>query len=214
MKRKLLAIVLGLIALPTAGWAQADCFDCVLGIYDDEQLTRNFGTIEPGVPKDLYIGLKLAPGQTGVTGIELSIAGISLLDNLFIVEFVGLPQADAVVGTTVEAPADTTASSTGTGGVNLAWTICQEGTNRAIARLSLLALGAVAPDHVLQVLRKFPPSDPRWLTPNLVKCDPPDYTVVRITGGCYVANPTGNPVGRCQLPVAEGTWSGVKGLFR
>jgi hypothetical protein len=213
MKRKLLAVVLGLIALPVAGWAQENCFDCVLGIYDDEQLTRNFGTIEQGVPKDVYVGLKLTGGLVGVTGIELSITGISLLDNLFIVEFVGLPQADAVVGTTVEAPADTTASSSGTGGVNLAWSVCQEGSNRAIARLTLLALGPVAPDHVLRVLRKFPTSDPAWLTPILVKCDPPDYTPVRLTGGCYVANPTGNPTG-CQLPVAEGTWSGVKELFR
>ena len=70
-------------------------------------------------------------------------------------------------------------------------------------------------DTVFQVKRKYPTTDPGWHTPAFIRCDNPAYTTVRVTGGCYVLNPSGNPtVGTCQLPVQGNTWTGVKGLFR
>jgi hypothetical protein len=45
-----------------------------------------------------------------------------------------------------------------------------------------------------------------------VACNAPIFQVYRVTGNCYVINPTGNPVA-CQLAVTPATWSSVKSLY-
>jgi hypothetical protein len=75
--RKLLLVALGVLALPALAVGVEDCADCNLGIFagPDINNTTNCGTIGVGAPTDVYLGIRLTPSETGVTGIEFSVAG-------------------------------------------------------------------------------------------------------------------------------------------
>lgn len=212
--RKIALLILGLVALPGLAFAQQeilDCPDCILGVWTDTNLQINWVDVPPFTPTVVYLGMQLGAGQTGVTGVEFSIHGFD--SSTLILQDVTPLEPATVVGT-APAPADTSAGSSGTGGMNIAWPGCMPGT-RALASMTLLSLSTSITDRVIKVLRKFPPSSPNYNNkPVLVGCDIPVYTAARITGGCFIVNYSGNPVGTCALGTAPSTWSGVKELFR
>jgi hypothetical protein len=64
-------------------------------------------------------------------------------------------------------------------------------------------------------MHKFPPSNALYnFKPVLVRCDT-EFTSVRISGGCYVANWDGSTVLPCdrKTSVQTTSWSAVKQLF-
>lgn len=214
--RKLLLVALGVLALPTLAMAQTqDCADCVLGIFDgpDINATTNCGTIGVGAPKDVYLGVRLSGAETGVSGIEFSIAG---MEGLLLIGTEALTPASVTLGSP-PAPADTSATSTGTGGMNVAWATCLSGSQQLI-KLSLLSFGPQA-DKVLKVMHKFPPSNLNYnLHAVLTRCDPPNFTAVRVSTGCFTLNPSdpaGPPGCRCfSTPVEAKTWGAMKRLYQ
>jgi hypothetical protein len=72
---------------------------------------------------------------------------------------------------------------------------------------------------VLKVYRRFPSTNPTVESQMFTQCNAPEFTQTRVTGGCFVINPTGVPgdtIDGCQLitPVAPTTWSTIKSLYR
>ena len=216
MRKLLLVVALGVLALPAIVLAQADCPDCVLGIYDGPDInnTTNCGTIAVGVPKDVYLSIRLAGGELGLSSIEFSVAGLT---GLLVVAQEAISPAALDLGV-LQAPADTSATSTGTGRRSFAWLGCRDGS-QALVRISLLALTPLS-ERVLKVMHGFPPSNPNYGLngPVITRCDNPAFTAVRIKGGCYTLNPT-DPSGpascRCySTPVEAKTWSAMKRLYQ
>jgi hypothetical protein len=121
----------------------------------------------------------------------------------------------ALVFGTAPSPPDTTAASTDIGGITAAWTRCLEG-NVALFRLSIFTVETLV-DRVLVVKRSYPATNPDWNAPIMTRCDPPQYSAARVSGGCYVLNPSGAPLD-CTAPqavaVLESTWSRMKELYR
>ncbi len=157
MKRTL-RIVLWAAALtmPAQLWATENCFQCVLGIWDDPALTRNIGEIVAGQPKDIYVGIKFAEGYHDIDGIELSVAG---LQSFLVMEWEPIIPPPVIMIENIQAPADTSTSSTSTGGINVFWHDCLVG-DQALLRVRILASGDVT-NGVLQVKRHYPPRCPR-----------------------------------------------------
>jgi hypothetical protein len=220
MRKLMLLIVVGLLALPVmAGAQQVRCETCSIGLFDDPALNKNFGDMAGGTPKDIYVGVILDAGtETGVTGLEFSVSGIRQAEDGILVLSVDALTADPLTISlgTAPAPADTTSTSSGTGGLNLAWATCQSGG--ALVKMSLLTFTGVGTNKVFKVLRKYPPSNPEYAVPLFTRCDGPLFTKVGVPGGCYIANWDGvtDPVELCQTHVAveKSTWSGMKQLFR
>lgn len=213
-RRARLALLILMMA-PTSALAQiGNCPDCILGLYDDTSFASNFGVSAPFVAKDIYLSIDLAAPETGVTGIEFSVAGITG-SPLLVIGVTPLIPAPVVLGS-LAAPADTSATSVGTGGMNIAWPTCLAG-DRALVKVTLFHPVPVV-NQVLRVMHRFPTTNILYnKRPVLVRCDAPTFTAVRINGGCYVLNPNGDPGTPCPIgPVAvEGrTWTGVKQLFR
>jgi len=211
-----LAIAFWIVALvPGLTLAQGDCFDCVLGLWEDPALTVDRGTIQPNELKDIYLGIKLDGTADKLVGVEFSVAGLSLSDGLILVGAVPLGPRALVWGT-VPAPADTSVRSTGDGGVTVAWSSCLSGT-QALMKLTVFTTSPVV-DKVLVVKRSYPPTDPGLGTPLMFSCDPPVYTARRVTGGCYVLNWSGSPVpcvnSHSVMAVQNETWGAVKTMFR
>lgn len=210
--RLALACLLTISCAPVLAAAQ-DCFDCVLGIWDDPALTQNRGRITPGEPKEVYVGIKLADGVRVTSGVEFSISGLDQ-DGLYLLGATPLGSRAVVFGT-VPAPEDTTATSTGIGGATVAWSQCLEG-DVALLKLVLYSVDPIA-DRMIEVKRSYPPTNPDWHTPVHIHCDAPTYTASRVTGGCFVLNPAG-PATSCQslklVGVETVTWSGIKTLYR
>jgi len=212
--RSACVLLVAALALPAMAAAQ-DCLDCVLGIWDDPALTTNRGEIVPFEPKDLYVGMKLAGGISDFAGVEFSVFGLDR-DGLLLLGATPLGPKALVWGT-VPAPEDTTETSEGVGGVTAAWSTCLEGSV-AIMKLVVYATADLS-DHVLQVKRSYPTSNSSWRVPILVRCDPPYYSIARVTGACYVLNassPTGDCAAMQNNPTAVtlATWSGMKQLYR
>lgn len=206
MNKKLSMLLwLGLLALPRQGWAIDDCFQCVLGIWDDPGLTRNVGEIVAGQPKDIYIGIKYAEGFQEAVAVEFSIAGLGPILVAGVETIVPTAIACGYVG----APADTSAGSTHGGGCHFAWPGCLAG-NQPLLRVTLLFFSGDITNGLLQVKRKYPPSEPGVRTPLIYQCDRPTYTPTRVQGGYYILNWNGDPtVGLDRAP-----WSTVKQLYR
>jgi hypothetical protein len=206
--------MIGLVALPALALAQGVdfCQDCTLGIYDDAQLSKNFGTTTPFVAKEIYVGINLGNGRTGVSTIEFSITGFNPANVLVTNTEGATPIAPNVLLGSVQAPADTT---TGSGGMNAAWMECVVGSG-PLLKLTLLPINAT-PNTILRVVRKFPTSNPNFLQSAVITaCDNPNYTPSRVKGGCYVLawDGTTNPT-ECPLftGVASTTWGTVKTLY-
>lgn len=215
MRHALAFLSVLVLALPGPSTAQTyDCFDCILGIYDDPTLTTNFGVSATGVPKVVYLGIDFAGVESELTGVEFSITGMRFdTDGIIIIDIQEIPNGFRLGS--APAPADTSATSTGLGGMNIAWATCLT-NDRVLARITLLHLEPVV-NHVFQVKRRYPTTSFEWHTPILVRCDIPAYSPVRITGGCYMLNWNGDPNVPCApvlIGVEAGTWSGVKQLFR
>jgi hypothetical protein len=210
MRRNLLAFLGALIlAGPAAAQPHVDdCFGCVLGIWDEMELTTTSGSIAVNTLKDVYIGIKLDPAQrfNGLTGIEFSIAGFG--QDLLVAGF------DTIVPTTrvpegPQAPADTSETSQATGGVHISWSTCLRGS-QPLAKLTLLAFSEIS-DRVLRVMHAFPPASPAWRTPVFTQCDAPVFTATRVTGSFYCLNPGPH----CPIDAVESSsWSSIKQLFR
>jgi len=197
---RLAAFLLGLLlSLPTPSFAQIfDSFDCTLGLYDDPGLTAPTGTLVPGVPKDLYLGIKFADFFHGLTGLEFSIAGVRQdTDGILVLTVEPLVLTSVIIGS-VQSPADTSASSRETGGMSIAWPSCLTG-DQALLRIKILALAPVS-DRVLRVIRKYPTSNRQWNTPVFTMCDDPVFTSVRLSGNCYGLN----LLGPLDCPVQPG----------
>ena len=191
-----------LLNMPRQVWAIDSCFQCVLGIWDDPALSSNLGEIVAGQPKDIYIGIEFAEGFNETSGIEFSIAGLSA----FLVVGVEPIIATTIAGV-IWAPADTSMSSSGVGGLSIAWPGCLVG-NQALLRVSLLALSDVT-NGLLQVKRHYP-TNGGWRTPVFFQCTNPQYTPTRVKGGYYILNWNGDP----SVRVDGATWSTVKQLYR
>ena len=190
-----------------------DCFECVLGIWDDEALTTNQGTILPGEPKEIFVGVKLREDIESISGVEFSIAGVDD-DDLLLIGAVPLGPRALVWGL-APAPPDTSDTSDQVGGVTVAYSQCVP-SHQALLKLTVYTTHDLT-DKVLVVKRSYPSTNPNFHTPVFMACDGPYFTMTRLSGGCYVLNPSGN-VMDCLHPnvvaVEEKTWGGVKNLFR
>ena len=193
MKKTLLAI-LCLTVLPGLALAQTEpqtCFECVMGIYSDLAMTSVSGSIPSGTPTDVYLGVQFdaAGHETGLSGIEFSVSFKPSNQNGFILAGADpIPPGATPIGSPT-APADTSAGTTGTGGMNVAWATCQAGG--ALMKLTFLSLGANT-NEIIQIKHKYPPSSPVWHTPIFTRCNGPTFTTVRVREACFVANPSGN----------------------
>lgn len=215
MRRALVLTLASLLAASRAG-AVDSCFDCLIGIYDDPALTQSKGTITVGVSKEIYVGARLAAGETGLAAIEMSIAGLNK-DGLLVVGTEPLGPRALVWGNTIAAPADTSDASTGDGGVTAAWSLPRR-SGDALLKVTILATQPVQ-DHLLLVKRSYPTTNPTWRTPAFTRDDTPNFTAVRASGGCYALNVTGGLLADCATisrvtGVSAKTWSGVKQLYQ
>jgi hypothetical protein len=170
--------------------ASEDCFGCVLGIWDDPGLTQRTGTITPGIVKDLYVGIKYAGPFDGLTGLEFSISGLRQVEDGILVlsvdDLTGV--SPFILLGTVPSPADTSAASADTGGINVAWGSCITGS-QALLKVSILTFTTIS-EKVIWVKRRYPPTNEAFHTPVVYQCDV-DFTATRVTGGCYGLNLTG-----------------------
>ena len=212
--RALPAVVCALLWAPERARAVDDCPGCVLGIWDDDHLTRNYGYSSPGTVKIIYVGMGALAAADLFNNIEFSIAGLRAEDGIFVVAVSCAQDAHPTCIGSVASPADTSITSVASGGLVTNWFDCFGGSRPLIA----VALVHVEPrsDHVLQVKRKYPTSNPAWQTPVARRCQPGN-TAVRVRGGCYVLNPTPGQPSPCALEnVARTapTWSQLKNLYR
>ena len=216
--KKLLLLMAMLLAMSGSAWAQVEpCPGCVLGLYDAENLSQNYGNFG-SFTKTIYLGIKYDPNSTfdSCTGVEFSIQGLpaTALPPQFNIRDGGF----AVGPATPVSPPDTTAVDA-IGGWNVTWTECQPG-NKVLVEIVIISLDPLPENTVIRVLRKWPTSE----TPHVLftQCNFPSFTLTTMQGDCYVLNATGNPgdlVGDppCELrgvAVEANTWSGIKQLFR
>lgn len=219
MKKLMLLIVAGLMALPVLAWAQPNrCDTCFMGLFDDVQLNQNFGDVASGTPKDIYLGLILDEAtETGFTGLEFSIYGMRQAEDGILVLSADALTTDPPAATigSIPAPADTSSTSTSTGGINIAWATCQQ--PGAVLKIQILTFGTLS-NKVFKILRKYPPASPNYPNPSFFRCDFPVFTQVAIPAGCYIANWDGvtDPVELCapHVAVTRSTWAGMKQLYR
>src|SRR5206468_3009230 len=141
------------------------------GLFDDIALTSCSGTVPAGTPKDIYLGIRFDPAGrfNGLREIEFSIAGLGQ-DVLIRSDWPGLCPSQGAPS----APADTSAASTGIGGMDVELCTCSSGS-QALLRFTIIALYPLT-DRVLQVKRKYPTSNPAWRTPVFFQCDDPTHT--------------------------------------
>ena len=222
MRKVLLAIAI--LMIPVSSFAADECPGCLLGIFDNETLDKNYGTWVGGngdPAKVVWVGIIYDPATieefSGFTTVELSVSGLptTIFGNQ---SFEGVPSPAITLGNAIETPLD---EETGTGGVNMAWDSCIPG-DRAFIKLSLLSFDLLGDDVVFRIRRKFPPGNPSDPVPLITKCDAPIFTAATMEAGCYVLNPTnptpGTIVDGCELKnftnAVEGiTWSTLKSLY-
>ncbi len=218
--RKMLLVSTGLLLLlPVLALAQAprDCPTCLLGLFDDTALNKNCGTITAFTAKDIYLGAILTGTETGLTGLEFSLANMRQTeDGILVTAVEGITEfpPNIFLGS-VQAPADTSATSAGTGGANVNWPACVQGTKLPLLKISILTFNALT-DKQFTVMHKFAPSNPAYGLggPIIIACDAPTYTPIRVTGGYYIANPSANPPAVCFITVNSETWGAVKQMYR
>ncbi len=220
MKKLLLAM--SLLCVANVGLAQVStpCPNCILGIYDDINLSKNFGTwTTPS--KTFYLGIRYDPtsGYDALTYIEFSVEGLPVT---FLPPSIMPLNGGIKSGPTINTPPDTTAVGA-EGGLGVAWTVCQT-DDIALIEMTFVTFDPVPNDMIMRVHRKFPSNDSATESVLFTTCEFPLFPKVRVTGGCYVVNPTvglgqsvGNPpctLWRDPTPVEQKTWSGVKELYR
>jgi len=195
-----------------------NCPNCKIGLYDEVFLNKNFGDVTAGTPKDIYLGVYLDPAtETGLTGLEFSIYGMRQAEDGILVLSVDAltPDPPALTLGSIPAPADTSSTSTGTGGFNVAWATCQQAG--ALLKIQILTFSPLS-NKVFRVLHRYPPSNPLYTSAIFTKCDAPEFTATTMSEGCYIANWDGvtDPVQLCapRVPVTTSSWSGMKQLYR
>ena len=166
----------------------------------------------PFVPKAIYVIAQLDANLGGLTGAEFSVYGLDQQPNLMILSYAPQGVGALVFGDAPWAPADTSATSTGTGGITMAWPECRMGTAVPLLQILIMALGPVDP-HPVEILRRFPPTHPTMPRPLVILCDGPWFTALSAASGCYWLN---QPYAcwLCVDATEPQTWGGVKGLFR
>lgn len=211
--RKILSAILVIASSPgiVLGQTGDACPECVIGLWQ-RPFSQNFGFTTQFNPITIGVGYWSSAGSA-VQEVEFSISNLSD----FIVSFEPTPGATLVMGTP-PAPSDTT--GTEAGGMRIAWDTCLPAGDVTVMTLTITPLLPNTDDHVLWVLRKFPPSVPGALAPLFTKCGAAAPTTA--TGGCFVLNPIEpNPdqiVDGCfyyaGLAVEQQPWSSVKMLYR
>lgn len=184
------------ILLASAARAQSQ-FDGSLGIYDDPAMTQNSGIMD-GPMKSVWVGMPVdGPLGGRSTGYEFSILGL----DAFTTVLTQYPIAPNIALGDVAAPPDTTM---GTGGLNVAWPTCLP-PGQAFLELQLFDLDPPQ-NHVLRVLKRFPPSNPQFPYPRAFTCDAPCFCVFVLRGETYILNPT------VQTEATQ--WTAIKSLYR
>jgi hypothetical protein len=212
-------LAIPLLCLASSGFAQEStpCPDCIIGVYDDVDLAKNYGTWTSAT-KSFFLGIRYGPssGYESLSGIEFSIDGLPVMWSPLVTPLNG----GIRIGGSLHTPPDTTAAGAA-GGWAVAWPVCQTG-NIALVEFTLVSFDPIQNDLVIRVHRRFPSLS----TPSVLftTCEFPVFPKVRVTGGCYVVNPTvrvGESVGDppCTLwadttPIEARTWSQVKELYR
>ena len=156
--KKLLLLMAMLLAMSGSAWAQVEpCPGCVLGLYDAENLSQNYGNFG-SFTKTIYLGIKYDPNSTfdSCTGVEFSIQGLpaTALPPQFNIRDGGF----AVGPATPVSPPDTTAVDA-IGGWNVTWTECQPG-NKVLVEIVIISLDPLPENTVIRVLRKIDPGAP------------------------------------------------------
>jgi len=111
------------------------------------------------------------------------------------------PIAPVIALGNVAAPPDTTM---GAGGLNLAWPTCLP-PGQAFLELQLIDLDPPQ-DHLLRVLKRFPPSNPNVPYPRASTCDAPCFCTYALRGETYVLNPA--------IRSESVGWTAIKNLYR
>jgi hypothetical protein len=162
--------------------------DCLLALYDDEAMTRIAG-LASGASKTLYLGIRsdaTTPAQ--LTGIEFSITGLQAFD--VVVEPRDNP---TVILGTPGSPAGID-SVYGLGGMNIAWAQCLPG-DRVLAQLTLVPKNGWPPaGSMMEVRRRYPPTNASLPYPVITDCDEPYYTARGVRGGRYLLGISGTPI--------------------
>ena len=211
--RKRLSVFLGLMVLPAWAFAQMctvqNCGQCYLQLFDDAALTQVTGTIAPLTMKDIYLGVTMSSPETGFAGVEFSIAGMDGLTLLSKEYPISMPNVE--LGN-LQAPSDTT--GTNTGGINIAWPMCQTPGRQAFMKMTVLAFAPVT-NKILKVTHKFPTSNTTCFPTRAIfsRCDASFTSITVNTNNCYVLNWDGTTPIPCLTPVREQTWSAVKRLY-
>lgn len=213
MKRRLLVwscVVVALCSTTARAPAETlvrDCPACVLGIFDDEELTRTEGIWPNSIPvKRLWVGIQHDPSSelNGLTGIELSVDGMHLLPEGASVSFVVKRDPSAVLGNDIRTPPPQSGSEA-EGGINAVWGECISG-DLDLVEITLFSLVPPTAIIELRVRRKFPAPDPEAQAPLFTNCDGPIFEKVVVTGGIYTLYP--------PVAVDAETWGGIKSLYR
>jgi len=188
MLRPTVAILVAVLSAAQAvGQSQA-----VLEVFDDPGFTQRTGTMD-GPVKVLYV--RILPAYGEYVGAEFSLTGL----QDFAAVTPSFPIAPSIVLGSVVAPED----PSGDGGLNVAWSLCQ--TNELLMALTLVS--ASPPENrVIQVARRFPPSNPNEAYPKQALCFNCFCSSPRIVGESYVLNPT--------VSSEQQSWAAVKHLFR
>ena len=191
--------------------AVQNCFDCVIGIWDAETLQATSGQLAPNVPKEIFLGITLANGFVEFGQVEFSIDGLRFEDDGVVLLNVTELVPTAIQLGSLHAPTDTSRTSTEIGGINLIWNSPLRG-DQALLKLQIMVFDPVV-NHIVRVKRRYPTTNPSYLTAIFNQFDPPYFTPTRVTGGCYVFNPEqSDPC--ASTSVTQRTWLEVKQLYR
>ena len=82
--RAFAVMLCALLWTATRAAAVDDCPNCILGIWDDEHLTRNYGYSAPDAVKIIYVGMRDPNPADLFTNVEFSIAGLRPEDGMFV----------------------------------------------------------------------------------------------------------------------------------
>jgi hypothetical protein len=168
-----------------------------IGVYFDEAGTVCTGTIEPGVPTNLYIVIRCDEG-VGVEGCEFRFRGGPASWHTF-----------PVANPTILAIGDPLAN-----GITAGFGQCQGLGQTTFVVYSVLVLADAPEQDVLYELQgRIPPTNPNFRCPLVVDCFP-QYQAHCVTNiKCRVNS--WRP-GHCALltAVEASSWSAVKGLYR
>ena len=183
-----------------AGLAAAPCGAQTIGVYFDQAATDCDGVIPQFTLTRLYVCAVLGgEAAGGITGAEFRIDGFPPAGQWF-----GnwIPPIQCDLGCLGQPH---------TGGTNVAWPSCQQGTNGVVLLGSLEVVAFVDPGPVHLVVREHSnPSNSNFACPLVTLCDN-QFTRVCVTGGEAMV---GGVLSCPTVGVAESAWSGIKALYR